>query len=75
MKLTKKEICLIGMAFAMSAIAVLAIIGGSWLFTEIMFHLDRLTSDTILVTGLLISFMVWRCLYEVVFINQEKVMK
>ena len=52
MKLTKKEICLIGMEFAMSAIAVLAIIGGSWLFKEIMFHLDRLTSDTILVTGL-----------------------
>ena len=69
MRLTKKKIGLIGMGFAVATILVLAIIGASWLTTEIKFHLDRLTSDTIFVECLIFAFVVFGCLYSIAFIT------
>lgn len=75
MKLTKKEIGLIGMGFFVAAISVLAMIGATWLTVEINHQLDRGYFDAVLFAIVIAIFVGLGCLYSTVFITQKKVVK
>ena len=71
MKLTKKKIGLIGMGFAVAAIAVLTTIVVCWLFAEVMSYLGG-PSDTTLVAYLIFAFVALGCLYSAYFITLKR---